>query len=154
MSQEFAYKQALIIRLDLKIGRGKIAVQCSHAAVSAAEEARIRFPQWWKGWLEDGQRKIALKVHDLDALLNLENVARRNRLPVYLVRDRGLTQVPPDTFTCVGRGPAQRLSQSGDKVRHATRDLFTGQGTYRQKILIQCFAWLIPEYREPFVNTF
>jgi len=106
MSQEFAYKQALIIRLDLKIGRGKIAVQCSHAAVSAAEEARIRFPQWWKGWLEDGQRKIALKVPDLDALLNLENVARRNRLPVYLVRDRGLTQVPPDTVTCVGIGPA------------------------------------------------
>ncbi len=106
MSQEFAYKQALIIRLDLKIGRGKIAVQCSHAAVSAAEEARIRFPQWWKGWLEDGQRKIALKVPDLDALLNLENVARRNRLPVYLVRDRGLTQVPPNTVTCVGIGPA------------------------------------------------
>src|SRR5207245_11189556 len=50
------------------------------------------------------------------------------------------------------RGPAQRLSQSGDKVRHATRDLFTGQGTYRQEILIQCFAWLIPEYREPLVN--
>src|SRR5438445_12997662 len=45
MSQEFAYKQALIIRLDLKIGGGKIAVQGSHAAVSAAEEARIRFAQ-------------------------------------------------------------------------------------------------------------
>ncbi len=106
MSQGFAYKQALIIRLDLKIGRGKIAVQCSHAAVSAAEEARTRFPQWWKRWLEDGQRKIALKVPDLDTLLNLENVARRNRLPVYVVRDRGLTQVPPDTVTCVGIGPA------------------------------------------------
>src|SRR5947199_10769895 len=106
MSQEFAYKQALIIRLDLKIGRGKIAVQCSHAAVSAAEEARIRFPHWWTGWLEDGQRKIALKVPDLDGLLNLENVARRNRLPVYLVRDGGLTQVPPNTVTCAGIGPA------------------------------------------------
>ena len=106
MSQEFAYKQALIIRIDLKIGRGKTAVQCSHAAVGAAEEARTHFPQWWKAWLEDGQRKIALKVPDLDALLNLENVARRNRLPVYLVRDRGLTQVPPDTVTCVGIGPA------------------------------------------------
>jgi PTH2 family peptidyl-tRNA hydrolase len=106
MSQELAYKQALIIRLDLKIGRGKIAVQCSHAAVSSAEEARIHFPQWWKWWMEDGQRKIALKVPDLDALLNLENVARRNRLPVYLVRDRGLTQVPPDTVTCLGIGPA------------------------------------------------
>ena len=106
MSQEFAYKQALIIRLDLRIGRGKIAVQCSHAAVSAAEEARVRFPQWWKAWLDEGQRKIALKVTDLEAMLNLENAARRNRLPVYLVRDRGLTQVPPNTVTCVGIGPA------------------------------------------------
>ncbi len=106
MSQEFAYKQALIIRLDLKIGRGKIAVQCAHAAVSAAEKARIRFPQWWNSWLEEGQRKIVLKVPDLETLLHLENAARRNGLPVYLVRDRGLTQVPPDTVTCVGIGPA------------------------------------------------
>ena len=106
MSQEFTHKQALIVRFDLKIGQGKIAVQCSHAAVSAAEEARIHFPQWWKAWLEEGQRKIALKVPDLKTLLHLEDAARRNRLPVYLVRDRGLTQVPPDTVTCVGIGPA------------------------------------------------
>ena len=106
MSLEFDYKQALVIRLDLKIGRGKIAVQCAHAAVSAAEESRVHFPQWWKGWLEEGQRKIALKVTDLETLLQLESAARRNRLPVYLVRDRGLTQVPPDTVTCLGIGPA------------------------------------------------
>lgn len=106
MSQKLAYKQALIIRFDLKIGRGKIAVQCAHAAVSAAEEARNRFPQWWKAWLREGQRKIALKVPDLETLLNLENTARRNQLPVYLVRDMGLTQVPPDTITCIGIGPA------------------------------------------------
>ncbi|HVH14568.1 MAG TPA: peptidyl-tRNA hydrolase Pth2 [Candidatus Angelobacter sp.] len=106
MSPELNYKQALIIRLDLKIGRGKIAVQCAHAAVSAAEEARIHFPQWWKAWLEEGQRKIAFKVPDLEKLLHLESSARRNRLPLYLVRDMGLTQVPPDTVTCLGIGPA------------------------------------------------
>jgi peptidyl-tRNA hydrolase, PTH2 family len=106
MSQAFEYKQALIIRLDLKIGRGKIAVQCSHAAVSAAEDARVRFPQWWRRWIDDGQCKIALKVPDLETIMRLENMARKNRLPVYLVRDRGLTQVPPDTVTCVGIGPA------------------------------------------------
>lgn len=118
MSQEFTYKQVLIIRLDLEIGRGKIAVQCAHAAVSAAEEARVRFPQWWKPWLEEGQRKIALKVPDLGTLLQLENTARRNRLPVYLVRDRGLTQLPPDTVTCLGIGPAP-----SNLVDDLTRDL-------------------------------
>lgn len=106
MSEEFGYKQALIIRLDLKIGRGKIAVQCSHAAVGAAEEARNRFPQWWRAWLREGQRKIALKVPDLETLSNLGNSARMNRLPVCVVRDMGLTQVPPDTVTCIGIGPA------------------------------------------------
>ena len=106
MSDKFDFKQALVARLDLKIGRGKIAVQCAHAAVSAAEEARLKFRDWWTGWLAEGQRKIALKVPDLDAILRLEREARARHLPVYVVRDRGLTQVPPDTVTCVGIGPA------------------------------------------------
>ena len=38
---EFYFKQAIIFRSDLKIGKGKIAAQAGHAAVSAAEKARI-----------------------------------------------------------------------------------------------------------------
>lgn len=106
MPESFGYKQALIIRLDLKIGRGKIAVQCAHAAVSAADEARTRFPEWWKHWVGEGQAKIALKVSDLESLLRLEMEARVKRLPHYLVKDKGLTQVPPGTVTCLGIGPA------------------------------------------------
>lgn len=106
MSHGFQYKQALIVRLDLKIGRGKIAVQCAHAAVSAAERARTGFPEWWKSWIQDGQAKIALKVPDLDSILRLEGEAKGGRLPYYMVEDRGLTQVPPGTITCLGIGPA------------------------------------------------
>jgi PTH2 family peptidyl-tRNA hydrolase len=68
--------------------------------------------------VEEGQRKIALKVPDLETLLHLEGAARKSRLPVYLVRDRGLTQVPPDTVTCVGIGPAP-----SDQVDKLTGDL-------------------------------
>jgi peptidyl-tRNA hydrolase, PTH2 family len=106
MSGEYEFKQALVVRLDLKIGRGKIAVQCSHAAVSAAEEARTRVPDWWKTWIADGQPKIALKVPDLDAILLLEQQARAKRFPFSVVKDKGLTQVPPGTITCIGIGPA------------------------------------------------
>lgn len=88
------------------MGRGKIAVQCSHAAVSAAEKARHKFPEWWETWMAEGQPKIALKVTDLDRLLSLGDQARANRLPFFLVKDKGLTQVPPDTITCIGIGPA------------------------------------------------
>lgn len=106
MGQGFRFKQALVVRLDLKMGRGKIAVQCAHAAVSAADEARINFPDWWRAWISEGQRKIALKVGAEELLSELVRKAKKARLPVYLVKDSGLTQVPPGTITCVGIGPA------------------------------------------------
>ena len=106
MSRGFEYKQALIVRLDIKIGRGKIAVQCAHASVSAAEEARIRFPDWWRSWMEEGQAKIALKVPDLPTIMRLKSEAHAKRLPNCIIEDRGLTQIPPGTVTCLGIGPA------------------------------------------------
>ena len=106
MLQDFRFKQALIVRTDLGMGRGKIAVQCSHAAVSAGEQARLRFPEWWRGWVGEGQCKVALKVRDLTLVSDLERKARSQGLPVSLIKDRGLTQVEPDTVTCLGIGPA------------------------------------------------
>jgi peptidyl-tRNA hydrolase, PTH2 family len=106
MPGDFAFKQALIVRLDLKIGRGKIAVQCAHAAVSASNEARAAFPDWWKHWIQEGQAKIALKVPDLEAIMKLKREAAMKGLPHYVIEDRGLTQVPPGTITCLGIGPA------------------------------------------------
>ena len=110
MLQEFRYKQVLVVRLDLNMGRGKIAVQCSHAAISAAEDARDRFPRWWKAWMEEGQCKVVLKVRTVDAITELERMTRDKGLPTCLVRDRGLTQVPPGTITCLGIGPAPASS--------------------------------------------
>ncbi len=106
MLDEYRFKQALVVRLDLGMGRGKIAVQCSHAAVSSAEKARIDFHEWWRAWIGEGQCKVALKVRGLEALLELEGRARRMHLPLCKVADRGLTQIPPGTFTCLGVGPA------------------------------------------------
>ena len=106
MSEGFRFKQVLVVRLDLDMGRGKAAVQCAHAAVSAAEEARNHLHNWWKSWMEEGQLKVAVKVPDLDSVLDLERKGRSKGIPVHLVRDRGLTQVPPGTITCLGLGPA------------------------------------------------
>ena len=106
MSESFRFKQVLVVRLDLDMGRGKAAVQCAHAAVSAAEEARNHENGWWKKWMEEGQLKVAVKVRNLDTVLDLERKGRSKGIPVHLVRDRGLTQVPPGTVTCLGIGPA------------------------------------------------
>src|SRR5213593_4816541 len=88
------------------MGRGKIAVQCSHAAVSSADEARVRFSKWYECWIREGQAKVALKIREVEALLDLEKKARLLPLPAFIVRDKGLTQVSPGEITCLGIGPA------------------------------------------------
>lgn len=43
------------------MGKGKVAAQCSHAAVAAYKAAR-KHPKILKAWEESGQAKITLKV--------------------------------------------------------------------------------------------
>ena len=102
----FQYKQVILVRLDLKMSRGKIAVQVAHAAVSAAEEARQHHDSWWRAWLAEGQKKVVVKVRSLDELLGFHQKAKRLRLPSEVIQDRGLTEVPAGTVTAVGIGPA------------------------------------------------
>jgi len=103
---EFEYKQVIVFRNDLKLSKGKIAAQAGHAAVSAAQQAQKRHREWWEAWLFEGQRKVAVKVKDEKELLALEEVANVLGLPNALIIDRGLTEIPPDTITCLGIGPA------------------------------------------------
>lgn len=118
MIPKFEYKQVIVLRTDLGMSKGKIAVQVAHAAVSAAEEARKKFKAWWKEWLREGQRKIVVKVKSEKELLLLEQKAEKAGLPHALVRDMGLTEIPPGTLTCLGIGPAP-----ADKVDEITGQL-------------------------------
>jgi len=102
----FKFKQAIVVRRDIGMEKGKIAVQVGHAAVSAAEEARKKHGAWWKAWLNEGQCKVALKVNSEVELIGLEREAKRMKLPTAVIRDRGLTQIAPGTVTCLGIGPA------------------------------------------------
>lgn len=110
----FEYKQVLVIRMDLKMSRGKIAVQIAHAAVSAAEEARKHSVVSWRGWLWEGQKKVTVKVSSEEELLALRDKAIKAGLPVHLIRDRGLTELPPGTTTALGIGPAR--AETVDKI--------------------------------------
>lgn len=115
---EFRYKQVIVFRSDLKLSKGKAAAQAGHAAVSAAEEARKHRREWWKAWLNEGQRKVVVKVKSEAELLALERQAKEMALPCALIVDRGLTEIPPGTVTCLGIGPAPN-----DKVDKITGNL-------------------------------
>lgn len=110
----FRFKQALVLRADLKMSPGKAAVQASHAAVSSSEEARKKNPSWWMGWIKEGQCKIVLKVNSKDDLLSLERRAKDLGLPTALISNAGLTELEPGTVTALGIGPAP--SNLVDKV--------------------------------------
>ena len=114
IAESFEYKQVLVIRTDLKMSRGKMAVQTAHAAVSSAEEARKHSPTSWRKWLWEGQKKVAVKVPSENELVVLREKAERAGIPTYLVRDRGLTELPPGTITALGIGPAS--TKTVDKI--------------------------------------
>lgn len=98
-------KQVIVFRSDLKLSKGKLAVQVAHAAVSASERAK-KFEDWYQNWQNEGQKKVLVKVETKEELIDLKNIAKSKKLPYYLVRDAGLTQIPPNTITCLAIGPA------------------------------------------------
>jgi PTH2 family peptidyl-tRNA hydrolase len=108
------FKQVMVVRKDLGMGIGKIAAQVAHAAVMAAERTKERKPDWFYEWFQYGQAKVVVKVQSLEELLDAKKHAESLKLPVVLVQDSGLTQIPPGTPTCIGIGPAP--AETIDKV--------------------------------------
>lgn len=97
------YKQAIVIRQDLKMGKGKIVAQASHASLQAYLNCEKNLAE---KWLAEGAKKIAVKVNRENELIELERKARKMKISIALVRDAGHTQVAPGTLTALGIGPA------------------------------------------------
>lgn len=102
----FKHKQAIVVRTDLAMTKGKTAVQVAHAAVTAGEKARREHKVWWEAWIGEGQCKVTVMAKSESELLELEKEAGALGLPTALIEDRGLTEIPPGTITCLGIGPA------------------------------------------------
>lgn len=96
----------MLVRMDLDMGKGKVAAQCAHSALGAYEEAVRRRDIHLKSWKRCGQAKIALKVPDESTLLSLTESARNAGLNTYVVRDAGRTQIAAGSVTVAAIGPA------------------------------------------------
>ncbi|MFW9819522.1 MAG: peptidyl-tRNA hydrolase, partial [Candidatus Thorarchaeota archaeon] len=62
------YKQVILIRTDLKMGTGKKCAQSCHASVTASDLVRVQNKPVWKNWKNSGQKKIVLKIQNMDQL--------------------------------------------------------------------------------------
>jgi len=96
------YKQAILVRQDLKLPKGKLAVQVAHASVDAVLKSKKTIV---KEWLNKGMKKVVLKVKDLKELKEYEAAAIKNKLTTALIVDAGLTTIAPGTITCLAIGP-------------------------------------------------
>jgi PTH2 family peptidyl-tRNA hydrolase len=104
----------MVLRTDLEMSTGKLAAQACHASLGASEEMRKRSPGIWRSWQDEGGRKIVVAVPSKNALMEIARAAGKLRIGKYLVKDRGLTEIPPGTVTALGLGPEE--ARKLDKV--------------------------------------
>lgn len=97
-------KQAIVVRTDLGMGRGKAAAQVAHASLQAYEKAG---PDARRAWTDGGQTKVVLKVRSEPEIHELADQARREGLPHAVISDAGHTQLEPGTVTAFAVGPAE-----------------------------------------------
>lgn len=101
-------KQVFIVNSDLKMGKGKIAVQVAHGEVFYMSEINDRFAddcmsERFSDWTFDEDKlmkKVVLKA-TRDEMLFLLGVLAKENIWNETVIDKGLTQVPADSMTCI-----------------------------------------------------
>ena len=96
------YKQVILAREDLKLPKGKLAAQCSHASVDATLKSDKKIVDLWR---KNGGKKIVVKVNDEKELFKYKQMAEESGLKTALITDAGHTVVEPGTVTCLGIGP-------------------------------------------------
>lgn len=108
------FKQVILIRTDLKMGTGKKCVQSCHASVSASDLVRIQNKNAWKNWKNSGQKKVVIKLNDIEHMIEIIKKLDSEKIPYFIVKDAGLTQLAPGTTTAIGVGPVE--SSKIDKI--------------------------------------
>lgn len=110
------YKQAILVRDDLKLPKGKMAAQAAHASVAAvfrADDSMV------KRWRLEGMGKIVLKVADEKELYSMVQQAKDIGIATSVITDAGHTVVEPGTVTCGALGPdsAERIDMIISKLK-------------------------------------
>jgi len=117
-------KQVFLINTDLKMDKGKIAVQVAHGEVIYMQEIMIRFPNYkdqppmvlrfydWKAETPDDRvgmmKKIVLKSTERE-IIEFTWKLRNEYIWAYPIFDKGLTQVPENSLTCLVVEPMEEF---------------------------------------------
>jgi len=108
-------KQAIVVRKDLNMRKGKLAAQVAHAsmniflnkAVSTSSNLIVGISKDTKEWLETSYTNV-LGCNSLEDLYKIRDECIEDNIPYAIVQDLGKTEfhnIP--TETCIAIGPAQ-----------------------------------------------
>jgi len=109
-------KQAIIVRKDLNMRKGKLAAQVAHAsmniflnkAVTTSSNLIVGISKDTKEWIETNYTKIVLGCNSLEDLYKIRDECVEDNIPYAIIQDLGKTEfhnIP--TETCIAIGPAQ-----------------------------------------------
>jgi len=95
-------KQVILVRVDLKMSKGKAISQACHASVDAVLKSDKKILEEWR---KEGMKKIILKASSLEELKDYQKKANNAKLKTALVTDAGRTFFKTPTITCLAIGP-------------------------------------------------
>ena len=103
----------IIVNNDLKMGKGKIAAQCCHAACQIVKilENRKNSDTIYSQWNTFGQAKIVLKATEeqlMNILSEFSHKKPNNEIWCISIRDMGLTQIPENSLTVIAFRPIDK----------------------------------------------
>ena len=110
-------KQIYLINTDLKMDKGKIAIQVAHGTTmymdkilqhiiqhhAKSDDIYVRYNNWRAITEEDDigmMKKIVLKSTEKE-MRDIHNKLKSLNIWSYLIFDRGLTQIPEHSLTCL-----------------------------------------------------
>lgn len=122
-------KQVIAIRRDLNCRKGKIAAQCSHAAMKVffdkgewEDDSNFvirNIPPAMREWMKGAFTKVVVGVDSEDEIYQLAEKAREANIPHAVIIDNGFTEFHGNkTTTCIAIGP-----DDSDKIDLITGDL-------------------------------
>lgn len=116
-------KQVIVVRKDLKMSKGKMAAQVSHASLAAlfmamgigkfatkpeGDEWKVQIKQDspLDYWLNKSFTKVVLEIPDEQAMAILQSqLIMQDEVPYSIIVDEGRTEFDGETLTCIGIGP-------------------------------------------------
>jgi PTH2 family peptidyl-tRNA hydrolase len=98
------YKQVILVRKDLPMSPGKLAVQINHATAMAVMRAGTKAKE---RWMKNAIKVVIVEVDTLEEMVELDYKLEAERgIPHYLATDLGVTEFEGATQTALAIGPA------------------------------------------------